>query len=300
MHASALGEDSFATKGGWARRLSLSGRLLKREDAYDRSATAGDFGLRRAFGTRVVPTSRRSDNRRMHTSTSPSAVTSNDAPHVEEYDRFAWLYDLIVPSQLYHRFVWGMAPGEHGRFTERALAASSRGSVLDAGCGSLVFTASIYSKWLGGSNVELPDEPRLTLFDGSLGMLHRARKRLAKRSAVAAERARFVQGNLRELPFGDARFGTVFHFGVLHCMEKAEGVLEELLRVTAPGGRIFLSSLVLGRARGDAFLRQLQRKGHVANPRTRDEVISLMEKRGWNVTESTVQGSFLFVEATRA
>ncbi len=235
----------------------------------------------------------------MYTSTSTPVVTSNDAPHVEEYDRFAWLYDLVVPSQLYHRFVWGMAPGEHGRFAELALAASARGSVLDAGCGSLVFTANVYSRWLGGSDAEPSNVPRLTLFDGSLGMLQRARKRLAKRSALAATRASFVQGNLLQLPWGDARFGTVFHFGVLHCVEKAEGVLDELLRVTAPEGRIFLSTLVLGRTRGDAFLRQLQSKGHVAKPRTHDEVIWLMEKRGWNVTESTVKGSFLFVEATR-
>jgi ubiquinone/menaquinone biosynthesis C-methylase UbiE len=245
---------------------------------------------------RVVVTSPQSENQRMNTGTSTSALTSDDAPSVEEYDRFAWLYDLIVPSQLYHRLVWGMAPGEHGRFAESGLAAAAPGLVLDAGCGSLVFTAQAYSNWVEGSDAD----PSLTLLDGSRGMLRRARARLAKRSERAAARAQFVQGDLLRLPFADERFTTVFHFGVLHCVEGAESVLAELVRVTAPQGRIFLSSLVLGRARGDAFLRKLQSKGHVAHPRTPSEVIALMEKRGWNVTESTVRGSFLFVEATRA
>jgi SAM-dependent methyltransferase len=248
----------------------------------------------------------------MDTTTPTSPTASSEAPRVDEYDRSAWLYDLIVPSQLYHRLVWGMAPGEHGRFAERALAAAGPGLVLDAGCGSLVFTAKIYSNWLGGSDsAQGPESPNpawskgsmqaatLVLFDGSRGMLERARERLTKRSASASARAEFVHGNLLKLPFEDAKFCSVFHFGVLHCINDAEAVLSELFRATASGGRIFLSSLVLGRPRGDAFLRRLHHKGHVAAPRTPGDVISMMEKCNWKVTETALKGSFLFVGAAR-
>ena len=67
---------------------------------------------------------------------------------VRAYDLGAWFYDLVVGSRLYHRTVWGMPPDQHLAFARRALDLSSNepdesdGPILDAGCGSLLFTAS--------------------------------------------------------------------------------------------------------------------------------------------------------------
>jgi SAM-dependent methyltransferase len=202
---------------------------------------------------------------------------------VAAYDLGAWLYDWIVGSRLYHQWVWGMAPSEHTAFARRALDRAAEGAILDAGCGSLLFGAPCYRD---------TDRP-LTLLDASTGMLTRARRRLGTRPAE------WVQADLRALPFESAHFANVFHFGVLHCIEDAALVLGELARVTHPGGKLFVSSLTLGRARGDAFLRRLARSGHVAEPRRPEQILSAAEQAGFTVSAHHQHGSFLFIEAER-
>jgi ubiquinone/menaquinone biosynthesis C-methylase UbiE len=181
-----------------------------------------------------------------------------------------------------------MHPEQHEVFAQRALAQALPGPVLDAGSGSLLFTARAYR-----------DTSRsLTLLDGSSGMLARARRRLGP--SAAESRIELLQGDLYALPFEDAQFANVFHFGVLHCLDRPERSLAELSRVAQPGAPLFLSCLVLGRKRGDAFLARLQRNGHVAAPRTREAVNALLGQAGFCLKSSRIQGSFLFVEAIKA
>jgi ubiquinone/menaquinone biosynthesis C-methylase UbiE len=210
---------------------------------------------------------------------------------VRSYDLGAWLYDWVVASTLYHRAVWGMRPEQHEAFAKRALAQALPGEVLDAGSGSLLFTARAYR-----------DTRRsLTLLDGSSAMLARARRRLGSSASsnVHDSRIQLVQGDLYALPFESARFANVFHFGVLHCLERPERCLAELSRVAEPGAPLFLSCLVLGRKRGDAFLARLHRAGQIAAPRTSDEVKALIEHAGFSLKSSRIEGSFLFVEALK-
>ena len=216
-------------------------------------------------------------------SASPLPSLSHPA-RVSAYDLGAWLYDFIVASRVYHRFVWGMEPSEHTAFARRSLAAASEGPTLDAGCGSLLFTAPCYRE----------TQRPLTLLDASSGMLARGRRRLGSHPAE------WVQADLRALPLADEHFANVFHFGVLHCIDEAASVLSELFRVTRPGGKLFLSSLTLARPRGDAFLRRLARSGHVAEPRERERVIAAIEEVGFTVQSEQQRGSFLFVEASKA
>ncbi|HEY0463338.1 MAG TPA: class I SAM-dependent methyltransferase [Polyangiaceae bacterium] len=207
---------------------------------------------------------------------------------VRSYDLGAWLYDWVVASTLYHRLMWGMHPDQHEAFARRALAQARPGKVLDAGSGSLLFTARAYRQ----------SAHSLTLLDGSLGMLARARRRLG--SSARESRIELRQGDLYALPFQTAEFANLFQFGVLHCLERPERSLAELARVAEPGARLFLSCLVLGRKRGDAFLTRLQRAGQIAAPRTADEVSSLLQHAGFRENSRRVQGSFLFVEAVKA
>jgi ubiquinone/menaquinone biosynthesis C-methylase UbiE len=199
---------------------------------------------------------------------------------VRAYDLGAWFYDLVVGSRLYHHIVWGMPPDQHLAFARRAPS----GAVLDAGCGSLLFTAPCYRESVC----------ELTLLDASGTMLARAARRLGP-----ASRARLIQGDLRALPFEAERFAATLHFGVLHCLDEADRALEEMFRVTRPGGRLFLSCLTLARPRGDAFLRRLARAGHVAPPRHPQEVLNAIAGAGFHVVEQRQHGSFLFVEAVR-
>lgn len=52
--------------------------------------------------------------------------------------------------------------------------------------------------------------------------------------------ARFVEGDAHRLPFPDGRFDRTIMTCVLHHLEDPEVALEELRRVTVPGGRISL------------------------------------------------------------
>jgi SAM-dependent methyltransferase len=205
------------------------------------------------------------------------------------YDFGARLYDWLVASRVYHRWMWGMAPDEHTAFARGALASAADGPILDAGCGSALFTAECYRE----QSVRRHRQP-LTLLDASAGMLARARRRLGSREAV------WVKGDLRSLPFEAGRFANVFHFGVLHCIDEAPLVLSELARVLRPGGRLFLSCLTLARPRGDAFMRRLARSGHVAPPRHPDQVLTAVEHAGFTLRARQQRGSFLFIEAELA
>jgi len=217
------------------------------------------------------------------THTEPARLAVN----VEAYDARAWLYDLVVGSRLYHQLVWGMAPVEHRRFVEHALRAAPPGPVLDAGCGSALFTAAAYRA----------SSRRLTLLDASAAMLGRARRRLG--AAASSSRVHFECGNLYGLPYPDGAFSAVFHFGVLHCLTQPEIALSELSRVLAPGGKLFLSCLILARPRGDAFLKRLERAGHVAAPKSAAELRNALESAQFCVTDSQLRGSFSFLEATK-
>lgn len=54
---------------------------------------------------------------------------------------------------------------------------------------------------------------------------------------------KFVEGDARDLPFADNSFDRVFFWMTLHWIEEPQKVLEELARVTRPGGRIYVSAL---------------------------------------------------------
>jgi ubiquinone/menaquinone biosynthesis C-methylase UbiE len=211
---------------------------------------------------------------------------ATQVPQTQAYDAAAWFYDWVVGSDLYHRFMWDMPATEHARFAELALSRAKPGEVLDAGCGSLLFTSGTYRSTPRG----------LTLYDGSVGMLARARRRLGP----AAAKHRLERGDLYDLPFADAVFAAALHFGVLHCLAKPEVALRELWRVTQPGGALSLSCLVLsGRSRGNAWLRRLNAAGHVAAPRHASEVLALVSDAGFELESQQAKGSFLFVHARK-
>jgi ubiquinone/menaquinone biosynthesis C-methylase UbiE len=165
------------------------------------------------------------------------------------YDGMARTYDLIVGNSLYNKIMWGCWAKEYAARAKAAMDAADDGPILDCGCGSLIFTAEAYRSGPTHS---------LVLFDRSLGMMQRAaRDRLAT--------ATYVQGDALVLPFKDAQFKTVMAWGLLHLFGSGSKLLAELSRVTAPGGRISMSTLVdTGRFPGHFMLRALQKRGEVA------------------------------------
>ena len=160
--------------------------------------------------------------------------------------------------------------------------------MLDAGCGSLVFTAGIYAG---------EDRP-LVLVDQSLGMLEAARDRLRTVRGVLPDNTVFVQADVLDLPFAAGCFSSVLSMGMLHLFHDVEGVVSALGRSVEPGGSLFLSSLVSETQIGGRYLSLLHRAGEVASPRTEQQLLAAV-RRGipapFREFESRVEGSMAFV-----
>ncbi|HEX8307372.1 MAG TPA: class I SAM-dependent methyltransferase [Allosphingosinicella sp.] len=195
------------------------------------------------------------------------------------YDKIAGLYDLVVGNALYNRLVWGSWPSRYADAARSALETAAEGEVLDCACGSLCFTAGVY---------RTRRSDRLLLFDRSLGMLRRARRRLPN--------GRFLQGDALAMPFGDQVFETTMAWGLLHLFEAGSPLLPELRRVTAPGGRVFATGLALaGRSLGDRMLAQLHDRGEAAEPR-RWEAMRDEFDRVFPESRADLQGNMLLLE----
>jgi len=98
--------------------------------------------------------------------------------------------------------------------------------ILDAGCGTGVFTRDLLDAGAEVTGLEL-----------SFPMLRRAG------SKAAGYHFRMVQGDLRRLPFDENSFDKVVSVTAIEFVEDAKGAMGELFRVTRPGGWIVVASL---------------------------------------------------------
>ncbi len=108
--------------------------------------------------------------------------------------------------------------------TLRWLGAQSGKEILDAGCGVGAFS-----------------EPLVK--DNTVYGVDFSEKSLA----FAAERGLVTQtGDLAALPFADGKFDVVLCIGVIQLIENYRPVLQELARVTKPGGTLLIQTLHRG------------------------------------------------------
>jgi ubiquinone/menaquinone biosynthesis C-methylase UbiE len=177
------------------------------------------------------------------------------AERQSDYDSKVGAYDLVVGNRFYNRIVWGNWPANYRDFCRQALASTPGGIYLDAGCGSLVFTASVYAE---------ADNKLIVLMDRSLGMLARGRDRIRKLRGSVPDNIRFLQGSIFDLPFREHVFDSVASYGVLHIFDDKTGMLGEMERVKRNSGQLFFSSLVGNNALGRKYLEILKKAGEVA------------------------------------
>jgi SAM-dependent methyltransferase len=219
------------------------------------------------------------------------SVLPHDAPG-QSYDGRAKAYDAVVGSRLYNRLVWGSSPRAYSAFAARALASGS-GPFLDAGCGSLVFTAKVYAR---------AARP-VVLVDQSIGMLRAARARLLRATAVrpsssgALDEIVLLQGDLRRLPFRAGSFDTVMCMGMLHLFDEAGTIVTALSNAARPGAQLFLTSLIAETGIGRRYLALLHRAGEVAAPRTRDQLLLELQSAAVLSSEIATEGSVAFIAA---
>ncbi len=123
------------------------------------------------------------------------------------------------------------ATAEHIRATLSLNAATDR--VLDVGCDSALVTRHVS-----------PHCRNLVGVDFVPGMLIDARSR--GEAASDSIRATFAAADGRSLPFSTGAFSIAYCTGVVHTLpgfEHAVAMIQEMIRVVAPGGRVFLGAL---------------------------------------------------------
>ena len=98
--------------------------------------------------------------------------------------------------------------------------------ILDAGCGTGIFTADILETGARVMGLEL-----------SLTMLRRALTRCGGQTFQP------VIGDMRGLPFADALFHKAVSITAIEFIQDARIAIEELFRVTKPGGLIVVATL---------------------------------------------------------
>ena len=105
------------------------------------------------------------------------------------------------------------------------LRPSPKEKILDAGCGTGIFTADILDRG-----------PDVTGLDLSLPMLRKAKSK-------GYARLELLQGNMRGLPFPEGFFDKTVSITALEFIEDAKQAIEELFRVTKSKGTIVAATL---------------------------------------------------------
>ena len=205
------------------------------------------------------------------------------------YDRLAAGYDLVVGNAWYQRLTFGNRPADYAAFARAALADAPDGLFLDAGCGSLLFTAGAYRR----------GERPIVALDESLGMLRRARARLAGPDGRLPAHVLLLQGDLFDLPFRPGSFATVLAEGVLHLVPAAAALVGALDATVADGGRLYLASLVTSGRRADHYLRWIHLLGEAARPRGAEELRRLLARAARPPAAYTVKGNMAYATLRR-
>lgn len=142
-----------------------------------------------------------------------------------------------------------------------ALGALTGRQLVDVGCGTGRFTAALEQ---AGA--------RVTGVDRDPGML-----------AVAASRVHgpLIEADAHALPFPDARFDVAVAVTLLEFADRPERIIDELVRVTRPGGRLVVATLNPSSPWGLAHRRELHQPPWTdACLRTRGELHDLVAGRG--------------------
>jgi len=140
---------------------------------------------------------------------------------VEIFDYWPEKYD-----QWFQTPIGRLVEGYEGQLILSMLKPSSGEFILDAGCGTGVFTGHLLEREAGVVGLEL-----------SRPMLIRTMFKSKGRRFLS------VQGDMRNLPFADGSFDKAVSVTAIEFIENARVAVEEMFRVTKPGGIIVVATL---------------------------------------------------------
>lgn len=121
------------------------------------------------------------------------------------------------------------------------------GDILDLGTGTALIPIEL---------CRCKGDVRIMAVDAAVHMLDIARINIEV--AGFRERITLAQVDAKQLPFADGLFATVISNSIVHHIPQPLTVLQEAVRVTAPGGRLFFRDLL--RPADEQTLRELVQK----------------------------------------
>lgn len=201
------------------------------------------------------------------------------------YDRpFGNIYEIVACNRLYNRILWGYWPKEFQSMAQEALGSDTEGWVLDAGCGSLAFTAEAYSKY---------SRRPVVLLDNSIKLLRMAKARITRLCGHVPDGMVFLHADAMSMPFKPAAFRTIIAQNLLHAVSSAEKLIGELKVALAPGGTVSMTTLIENNRFSDSYLRMLADKGLLVG-RGLNDIQGLFTTAGMKANIRT-QGNMAFI-----
>ena len=203
-------------------------------------------------------------------------------PEVMDSDEEAADYDAMDHTEVNRRFVDDLCSAIQLTPRNPEEDDDSFYDVLDLGTGTALIPIELCER--------IP-QARVMASDASIPMLELARFRVEM--ANIADRVQLDHGDAKELLFEDEMFHLVMSNSIVHHIPNPEIVLQNILRVTAPGGCFFFRDLM--RPATEADLNQLvatyagdenenQKKLFAESLHaalTLEEMQNLVEKRGF-------------------
>ena len=132
--------------------------------------------------------------------------------------------DIWRPIMVAAMSLHGMSIAAERKRASAALYLGGRQRVLDVACGPGNFTSFFAGQHAGDGFV--------VGLDNSVPMMERAVRDNSSARAV------YMRGDALDLPFNNRAFDAVSCFAALHLVPEPLGLLHEMVRVLAPGGRI--------------------------------------------------------------
>ncbi len=186
-----------------------------------------------------------------------------DGEGTNSFDKMACFYDLVICNPLYNRLVWGYSVKSYDALTRSALTSSKDGWVLDAGCGSLAFTAKTYLRY---------SERPVVLLDQSLSLLRIAKSRLIRLNGSVPPNIVFLHGDALNLPFKPKIFKTIISLNLLHVLKDLKRALPGFKKVLADNGSMSFTTLIKNSRFADRYLFYAVMKTSGVAPRDAQEL----------------------------
>jgi ubiquinone/menaquinone biosynthesis C-methylase UbiE len=210
----------------------------------------------------------------------------SESERKSQYDKIAPLYDLVVGTRFYNALMWGCSSKYYSEFARAALDSNRDGLFLDAGCGSMLFTARGFCE----------STRTIIAFDKSLEMLRLAKKRVLRVNGSFPSNIVLLQADVFDLPFQPKSFQTVLSLAIVHLFEDAGTFVKVLRDMVADEGSLYVTSLAQTGRLTDVYLNFLGKTGFggIARPKTDKRLKEIFRDVLGENTSFQTRGNFIF------